>query len=150
MRINWLYHIWHRMYENTKCHLFLSRCMGKLLPVLFANDRLGVVAPAWERHLHNLFVYEGYKSDQLYRCYGTKAQMALESCWAHAHVHQRCKLLFRWNIILPFTKDLWKNLQSWKPRTPKSWYCTSFTQSLKWMGLKSLFYRNKFRTYTLW
>ena len=24
---------------------------------------------------------------------------------------------------------------------PGHWYCTSFTQSLKWMGLKSLFYR---------
>ena len=34
------------------------------------------------------------------------------------------------------------NTQSWKPRTPRSWYCTSFTQSLKWMGLKSLFYIN--------
>ena len=34
-----------------------------------------------------------------------------------------------------------KILKSWKLRTLRSWYCTSFTQSLKWMGLKSLFYR---------
>ena len=55
----------------------------------------------------------------------------------------RVRTTFSGPIVCPKYSEL-------EAKDPRLWYWTIYTQSIKCMGLKSLFFRNYFRTYTLW